>query len=189
MENFPIDLTGLTLETKRLKLRMFEDSDLNDFYEYAKVPGVGEAAGWKHHESIQESKTILKMFIEEKKTLALVYKENGRVIGSLGLEECHYPDTYYPTLTVREIGYVLSKDYWGKGLMPEAVSRVISYCFDELGMDALAVSHFGSNKQSERVILKSGFSYLFQNEYKTRMGTIIKDNKCYLLLSPRKLVR
>lgn len=189
MENFPIDLSGATLVSDRLILRPFQQTDLDDFYEYAKVPGVGEAAGWNHHLNIQESQVILNLFINEKKTFAIVKKDTGKVIGSLGLEKCGFPETYYPRLTVREIGYVLSKDYWGNGFMSEAVDRVIGYCFNELGIDALAVCHFKGNERSRRVIEKAGFSYLFTNTYITRNNQFIKENLCYLLLNSSKLKR
>ena len=48
-----------TLQTARLIIRPFRMEDLNDLYEYAKVEGVGEKAGWKHHTSITESNIIL----------------------------------------------------------------------------------------------------------------------------------
>lgn len=189
MKNVPIDISGVTLETERLILRPFEESDLDDFYEYAKVPGVGECAGWSHHKSKEESQTILSLFIAGRKTFAIVLKGNCKVIGSLGLEECHFPPSYYPELTVREIGYVLSKDYWGHGYMSEAVGRLIDYCFMDLGLDALSCCHFKGNDRSQRVIEKSGFRYLFTNTYETQMGMTISDNMCYLLLNKRKLER
>ena len=45
-----IDLSNATLETPRLTLRPWRESDLSYLYEYASVPGVGEMAGWPHHE-------------------------------------------------------------------------------------------------------------------------------------------
>ena len=84
--NAVVDLTHVVLETERLMLRNWDYSDLDDFYEYASVEGVGERAGWSHHESKSESLAILKRFIEGKKTFALVLKENQKTIGSLGLE-------------------------------------------------------------------------------------------------------
>lgn len=44
--NKPIDITGLSLKTDRLTLRPFQDCDLQDLFAYARVDGVGEAAGW-----------------------------------------------------------------------------------------------------------------------------------------------
>ena len=54
-----IDISNTTIESERLILRYWQMGDLSDFYEYASVPGVGEMAGWKHHESMEESKKIL----------------------------------------------------------------------------------------------------------------------------------
>ena len=61
--NIPIDITGVVLTTERLTLRPWRESDLEDFYEYAKVDGVGQMAGWLPHESIETSKMILKNFM------------------------------------------------------------------------------------------------------------------------------
>ena len=56
-------IRDFTIETDRLLLRPLTPDDLDDFYAYASVPGVGEMAGWKHHESLEESKTILKFML------------------------------------------------------------------------------------------------------------------------------
>lgn len=56
--NAKVDLRNVVLETERLIIRAWRETDLDDFYEYAKVDGVGQMAGWNPHKSIQESKTI-----------------------------------------------------------------------------------------------------------------------------------
>ena len=157
--NAVFTLNGLTIETKRLLLRPFRLDDLQDFYEYASVEGVGEMAGWKHHESIEESQKILDMFIREDKTFAIVFKETSKVIGSLGIEKYGAEEalTEFHNYRGREIGYVLSKDYWGKGLMPEAVSAVVDYLFHTLDMDFLTCGYYDFNVQSKRVQEKCGF--------------------------------
>jgi ribosomal-protein-alanine N-acetyltransferase len=155
--NFKIN--GKEIETKRLILRPFQQQDLEDFYEYAKVEGVGERAGWKHHESIDESQSILDLFIDEDKTFAIVLKENNKVIGSLGVEKYGMEEvlTEFFEYQGREIGYVLSKDYWCKGLMTEAVKAVINYLFNELNLDFLTCGYYEFNSQSKRVQEKCGF--------------------------------
>ena len=80
--NAHIDVTDVRIETERLILRPWQESDLEDLYTYASVEGVGERAGWSCHKSREESLFILNSFIEHKKTLALELKENGCVIGS-----------------------------------------------------------------------------------------------------------
>lgn len=109
--NAPVDISGVRLESERLILRPWREGDLQDFYEYARVDGVGQMAGWLPHESMEKSKQILHLFITEKKTFALELKENGKVIGSLGLEERDENIDVPDRMMGREIGYVLSKDY------------------------------------------------------------------------------
>lgn len=158
--NAPIDVTNIRIETPRLLLRAWKQSDLADFYEYASVPDVGERAGWKHHSSIEESQRILDLFIAEKKTFALVYRETGKVIGSVGLEPRDADAGLSENLRGREVGYVLSRDYWGRGLMPEAVKAVMDYCFAVLHFDYLTCGHFDFNDRSRRVCEKCGFQFL-----------------------------
>jgi ribosomal-protein-alanine N-acetyltransferase len=184
--NASVDLSKVTLESERLWLRPFCQADLEDFYAYARIKGCGEWAGWAPHENIEESQRILDRFIAEKKTFALVLKESGRVVGSLGLEPYRMvlPDLY-EAKQGRELGYVLAKDQWGQGLMSEAVARVIRYCFDELGFDFLVCCHFVRNYRSERVISKNGFVYYQTLDYETSMGTH-EPTRCYLLQNPKK---
>lgn len=172
--NKAIDITGTVLKTERLVLRPWEPSDLNDFYEYARVDGVGQMAGWLPHESIDKSRQILDMFIAEKKVFALEYK--GKVIGSLGIElynEKKFPE--FDELACRELGFVLSKEYWGRGLMPEAVKEAIRWLFEDMKLDALFCAHFSSNSQSARVQEKCGFRYLADSRFTTRYGETVDD--------------
>ena len=172
--NTPVDISDVTLKSERLIIRPWRRSDLDDFFEYASVDGVGQMAGWKPHENKEVSQKILDHFIEGKKTFALEYE--GKVIGSLGIEK--YDEEKFPELKdskAREIGYVLSKDYWGKGLMPEAVKEVIRYLFEEVGLDLILCGHFLSNSQSARVQEKCGFRHYAFGQYKTRFDTIEDD--------------
>ena len=176
--NASIDVSQIRIETPRLILRPWALSDLNDLYEYASVPGVGEMAGWQHHQTKEESQSILERFQKGNKTLALQLKENGKVIGSLGLEEMDTDP--FPEKLGREIGYVLSKDYWGRGLMPEAVQAVIHYCFHTLHYDFLTCGHFVQNNQSRRVIEKCGFSFFAESKHETRYDTV-ETSRNYIL--------
>ena len=69
--NADFRINGKVIETERLILRPFRQTDLEDFYEYASVEGVGEMAGWKHHESIAESQSIMNSFISNDKVFAI----------------------------------------------------------------------------------------------------------------------
>lgn len=181
--NAPFDVSDIRIETPRLILRPWCDGDLSDLYEYASMPGVGEMAGWKHHQDMEESKTILQMFIEHKKTFALELKETGKVIGSLGIERVKDEPEIPYNLLGREIGYVLGKDYWGRGLMPEAVKAVIEYCFTVLRYDYLLCGHFLWNGQSRRVVEKCGFAFLKHVNHETRYGTV-EDTLLHIQMNP-----
>lgn len=85
----------------------------------------------------------------------------------------------------REIGYVLSKDYWGRGLMCEAVKAIMAYCFSQLNYDILTCGHFIHNHQSQRVIEKSGFRFLKEIQYEARMHTI-EPTRLYVAFPPKK---
>ena len=188
--NALFDVTGIRLETDRLILREWNKNDLDDLYEYASVPSVGEMAGWPHHESKEVSLYRLNKFIEEKKTFAVVYKENNKVIGSLGVEFYDNEDklTEFNNYNGREIGYVLSKDYWGLGLMPEAVSVVIDYLFNKLNYDFLLCGHFDKNNRSRRVQEKCGFKPYRKLVFDTNLNTK-EEGVLMLLINPNKNIR
>lgn len=183
--NAPVDVTRIRIETERLILRSWKETDLDDFYEYAREEGVGEMAGWSHHKSCEESARILDLFIREKKTFALELKENGKVIGSLGLEPRDEAAGLPEHLSGREIGYVLGKAYWGRGLMPEAVRAVIDYCFGALNFDYLTCGHFDRNHRSRAVVEKCGFRYWKPVVFPTARD-VDEPGKLYVLYHPNK---
>lgn len=180
-----IDVSDTTLETERLILRPFQETDLEDLYAYASVEGVGESAGWPHHTSMETSRRVLESFIRGRNIFAVVWKETGRVIGSLGLHESWTEqEPEYRGLRCVEIGYVLAKEFWGRGLMTEAVKRVIRYCFEECCLDALTICHFEENDRSRRVIEKCGFRYVGDNVWHAKLlGKNFKDKR-YILMRP-----
>ncbi len=153
-----------TLSTKRLLLRPFKVTDLEDFFAYCSLPTVGPMAGWAVHTDKMFSLKIIESFIEKEDVLALYHRADQKVIGSVGLH-AKYDESgnlYY------EIGYVLSTPYEGQGLMTEAVQEVIRHAFMDLNIEQLFVCHFVENHKSRRVIEKCGFSYTHESDYQTR---------------------
>ena len=180
-------INGTVIETERVILRPFKESDLVDFFEYASVEGVGEMAGWCHHESMDKSKEILDRFISEDKTFAITLKESGTVIGSIGVEKYGMEEklSEFFELSGRELGFVLSKDYWGQGIMAEAVNGLIDQLFNKIGLDFLLCGYYDFNAQSKRVQQKCGFKPYRALMMDTRMGTKEKGT-LNLLLNPNK---
>ena len=181
--NAPLDISGVTIKTERLLLRPWRADDLDDLFAYASVDGVGQLAGWAPHKTKEDSQQILERFIAERRVFALEHE--GRVVGSVGLEE--YDEDRYPALhqlRCCELGYVLAKDLWGRGLMPEAVEAVLRYLFEDAGLDAVLCGHFISNGQSRRVQEKCGFVHYAFDRYHTQMGSVM-DNELTILTRQR----
>jgi len=166
-----------TIETERLILRAWNVDDVDDLYDYAKNPNVGPHGGWKPHESKTESLEIMQtLFINKYESWAIVYKENGRVIGSVGYEL----DTKRPDINCKELGYAIGEDYWRRGLMTEAAKAAIRYGFEELELDMVSIYRNPQNIRSGRVIEKCGFVYegTLRQAHKIYDGSI-RDVACY----------
>lgn len=148
----------MVLETRRLILRPFQEADAADLYGYARDPRVGLPAGWPPHQSLEESREIIATVFSAPNTFAVVDKPSGKVIGSAGFVGRH--QTLLPGPD-DEIGYALSPEYWGRGLMPEAVEELLRYGFEELGFCSIWCNHWNQNQKSRRVIEKCGFRYRF----------------------------
>lgn len=143
------------LETNRLILRPFALTDLPAFYGYASKHNIGPSAGWKPHESIDESLDILKRFVNAETLWAITLKSNSKLIGSIGLHD----DNHRRNNKARSLGYVLDDEYWGQGFVAEASKRVIRYAFEEMDVEIISATHYPFNERSKRVIEKCGFTY------------------------------
>lgn len=150
------------LETERLILRPWLETDAADLYSYAKDRDVGPPAGWPPHESEEHSRQIIRDVLSAPETYAVCLKD-GRAIGSVGLKMGKNT-----TLTDREdeceLGYWIGKPYWGQGLIPEACRELLRYAFEVLGMRAVWCGYYDGNEKSRRVQEKLGFVYQHTTE-------------------------
>lgn len=175
---FNLDISKIRLETKRLILRPLLLSDLDDFYEYAKVEGVGEAAGWTHHVSKAVSQAILESMLNDNEVLAIELKDNKKMIGTIGIHKKFYHE--WGGLKYREIGYVLNKEFWHQGLMSEALTALFWYLFNDFKLDVLLCGHFQDNIRSQQVILKQNFKSWQTKQLKDASGKLTKAFYYYL---------
>ena len=150
----------MEFQTQRLILRPWKESDAESLYAHAKNPNVGPRAGWLPHTSVENSRDIIRNVLSAPGTYAVVLKETGEVVGSIGI---------MTSRSVRksadmsdhecEIGYWIGEAYWGKGLIPEAAMALLKHAFDDLGMTAVWCGHYDGNDNSRRVQEKCGFIY------------------------------
>ncbi|WP_223804643.1 GNAT family N-acetyltransferase [Lactococcus protaetiae] len=142
-------------ETKRLILRKVEMSDAQDILEYASDVNFAKNAGFKIVEDLEAMKLdIVNFFMKNRLTIyGIVEKTTQKLIGSIDLR-------------VRgegaDFGWSIHPDYWGRGLMPEAVSCLRDFAFNQLKLQVLTASHFVGNRQSGRVMEKIGMKKLGQ---------------------------
>ena len=78
------------------------------------------------------------------------YKETGKVIGNISVVKLN------ESIEAADMGYCMSRAYWGKGLMPEALTAVIKYLFEVVGLNRVAACHDVKNPKSGRVMDKAG---------------------------------
>ena len=110
----------MIITTERLLLRRWEESDAESLYKYASHPDVGPIAGWAVHTSVENSREIIRGVLSKPETYAVVLKETGEPVGSIGLMLGKASNIGLPD-TEGEIGYWIGVPYWGQGLIPEAV--------------------------------------------------------------------
>ncbi|MDR2148949.1 MAG: GNAT family N-acetyltransferase, partial [Tannerella sp.] len=123
----------MELQTKRLILRGWQDRDVESLYKYAQNPNIGPIAGWPPHTGIENSREILKTVLSAEENYAVVLKQTGESIGSIGLmtskSEIHSAEMAEDE---GEIGYWIGEPFWGQGLIPEAVCELLRHIFEDL---------------------------------------------------------
>ena len=123
----------MTLKTERLILRRWEDNDAESLFEYAKDPDVGPIAGWPAHQSIEESRDVIKNVFNGKEAYAICLKTDNIAIGAIELKLNGHTDMTEQDDEC-ELGYWLGKPFWGQGIVPEAVKEMLRYAFEDIGM-------------------------------------------------------
>lgn len=146
----------MRLETQRLLLRPFTEADAEDLYRYASDPEVGPRAGWAPHTSVEDSRTVIREILSDPQNCAVVLRETGEVIGSVGVMR-EGRGTTEIAADEAELGYWIGRPFWGQGLIPEAVRALLAYCFETLRCSAVWCGYYEGNAQSARVQEKCGF--------------------------------
>lgn len=153
----------MTFETKRLILRPWQETDAEALYKYASSSEVGPIAGWPVHTSIENSLDIIRTVLSAPETYAVVHKDAGHAIGSIGLMIGQASNIDIPD-TEAEVGYWIGVPYWGQGLIPEAVKKMLHHAFVDLQLEKVWCGYYEGNVKSRRVQEKCGFVYQYTKE-------------------------
>lgn len=153
------------LETERLILRKFQESDFGDFCELMIDPERCRMMGCDPIPDIAAARQSFEWFVRmSEQCCAIVYQETGKVIGNLSVTPVNAP-----CLTEREdlhgkngrsLSFSMSRPFRRKGLMQEAVRAVIDHLFCVEGMDYIHCGYFSFNTASREFQKKLGFSCL-----------------------------
>ncbi len=153
------------METKRLIIRRFLKTDLNDYYEFSKVLIVGKLAGWEPSKTIKDAKKKLKQLIKNKNYYAIILKENNKLIGSIS-----YRINENKNL---ELGYSLNINYWNNGYITESARKMIEYLFLNTKYESIYAKVISYNISSNKVLKKLNFDFL---ETKKNAGFDLLNN-------------
>lgn len=147
------------LQTERLILRPWREDDAEEaFANWMNDPEVTRYLTWTPHGDAAFTRTLLKSWEEKSKApdcyhWAIVLRRGNILIGDINL--MHVEDYQERA----EIGYCMGKPWWGKGIMTEALSEVLRFCFEEVGFYRLSGCHATENIGSSRVMEKCGLNY------------------------------
>lgn len=165
------------IETARLLLRSIEKEDAAAIYEFSRNPNVGLSAGWKPHETLEETLEIMnQIFIGQEHIFGIILKDTNKLIGSIGL----MPDPHRENPQAMMMGYALAEEQWGKGLMKEAATAVIEYGFKKHHFSLITCTCYPDNIRSHRVIEKCGFIHEGRlRQCEVRYDGAVMDMECF----------
>ena len=159
------------LQTPRLTLRRFVIGDAEAMYKnWASDPQVTEFLRWPPHADAGVSRAVLAGWISEYDSpafyqWAIVPGDLGQPIGTIGVNFCD------DALLMAHIGYAIGRDFWNRGYTSEALAAVITFLFENVGMNRIESQHDPDNPNSGRVMQKCGLTcegILRQADYSNR---------------------
>ena len=143
------------LTTPRLVLRRLTMRDAADIYHYSRDTEVARHVLWDAHRSISESRSYLRYMLRcyrnhEPASWGIEYVQTGEVIGTIGFMWIQSDNS------AAEVGYSLSRDYWNRGIMTEALKAVIAHGFGSMSLNRIEAQHETTNPASGAVMRKCG---------------------------------
>lgn len=163
-----------TITTSRLILRQFQPEDANEmFRNWASDAEVTKFLTWPAHKDVEITKEVLNDWIPRYSdpafyNWAIYLKEAGEVVGNISV--VHLDEK----IQAAEIGYCMGRAWWGKEIMPEALTAVIEYLINEVELNRVAACHDSNNPKSGRVMQKAGM----QKEGVLRAAGINNEGIC-----------
>ena len=149
------------LQTDRLILRRFVESDAEAMFQnWASTAENLTYVTWDPHPDVEATRSVIRNWVSSYENpnyykWAICLKEHPeQVLGDISIVEMDVTDSSC------EVGYVLGKNYWSRGIMTEALKAVLTFCLDQIGFQGVKACYASHNPASGRVMEKAGMSYL-----------------------------
>ncbi|MGN1399085.1 MAG: GNAT family N-acetyltransferase [Erysipelotrichaceae bacterium] len=151
-----IDTTVMRYNTTRLCLRPFSQADFNDVYKYSSNTAFCKLINWQLQGEKETNRQRFDAFVSRKDALAIDYC--GEIIGFLKLSD-EKRVAGFEQFNCLRLDFALASDYWGQGLMVEALKVLCDDLFANYGMDYIFSANEKENNQLRRVFQKGGFQF------------------------------
>ncbi|MCB1060664.1 MAG: GNAT family N-acetyltransferase [Calditrichaeota bacterium] len=152
---FPFPQPDITSD--RLSLRRFRASDAADMFAYTSDDEVTRFLSWNSHLSVDDAVQYIDSMTQayingDWPAWGIELVAESKLVGSISLRN------YSSLHKQAELSYVMNRAFGGRGIMSEAVDRIVRYCFDELDLERVEARCMTDNFASERVMQKTGMS-------------------------------
>jgi RimJ/RimL family protein N-acetyltransferase len=135
-------------------LRPWNETDIDNLVKFAGNYNIFKnmSDAFPHPYTLQDGEKFIATALQLQPARLFAIEVNGQAVGSIG---------FFPQSDIHaknaEMGYWLAQEYWGQGIMTEAVEQLAEYAFEVFDINRIFARPFGTNKASHRVLEKSGF--------------------------------
>ena len=153
------DVGTVRLETDRLILRRLELGDAEAmFNNWCNDDDVTRHLPWDSHGKIEVTNEVLNMWLKDYENdhvyrWIVILKDENKAVGTVDVVNKDIDNKVF------ELGHCYSKETWGKGIATEVFNKVISFLFDEVGVEVITAKHNENNPASGRVMQKANMKY------------------------------
>lgn len=144
-----------TIEGRRVVLRAIKMSDARDIYDYCSDDMVAKHVMWEAYDGMGDARSFVR-FIQrlykndEPSSWGITLPGSNKVIGTVGFM------WWNREYKAAEVGYSLSRDYWNRGIMTEALALILDFGFKRMSLNRIEAQHVDANAASGRVMEKCG---------------------------------
>ncbi len=108
--------------------------------------------GFPHPYTVEHARSFINMANRDTPVHIFAIEVEGEAAGGIGIHpqsDIHIKNA--------ELGYWLAENYWGKGIITEAVKQMVDFAFRTYDINRVFARPFGNNPASQRVLEKAGF--------------------------------